>query len=75
MRYFTGPSGRADYGPSPAEIVGSNRIGGMDVFVSFVCCLGYIKKYADIGTRTNTVCFRRLLLARVHLPGLLKEIC
>jgi hypothetical protein len=37
--------------------------------------VGYIKKYADIGTRTNTVCFRRLLLARVQLCGLHKEIC
>ena len=33
-------------------------------------CLGYIKKYADSGTRTNIVCFPRLLLARVQLPGL-----
>src|SRR5215469_16152012 len=38
-------------------------------------CLGYIKKYADIGTRTNTLYFRRLLLARVQLLGLHKEIC
>jgi len=38
-------------------------------------CLGYLKKYADSGTRTNTVYFRRLLLARVQLPGLHKEIC
>ena len=38
-------------------------------------CLGYIKKYADSGTRTNIVCFPRLLLARVQLPGLHKEIC
>ena len=37
-------------------------------------CLGYIKKYADSGTRTNIVCFRRLLLARVQLPGLHEEI-
>jgi hypothetical protein len=43
--------------------------------VSVVCCLGYIKKYADSGTRTNIVCFRRLLLARVQLPRLHKEIC
>ena len=33
------------------------------------------KKYAESGTRTNIVCFRRLLLARVQLPGLHKEIC
>jgi hypothetical protein len=38
-------------------------------------CLVYIKKYADIGTRINIVSFRRLLLARVQLPGLHKEIC
>ena len=31
--------------------------------------------FADSGTRTNIVCFRRLLLARVQLPGLHKEIC
>ena len=32
--------------------------------------------YADSGTRTNIVFFlRRLLLARVQLPGLRKEIC
>jgi len=37
--------------------------------------LGCRKKNADIGTRTNTVYFRRLLLARVKLPVLLKEIC
>jgi len=29
-----------------------------------------VKKYSDSGTRTNIVCFRRLLLARVQLPGL-----
>jgi len=37
--------------------------------------LGRRKKYADIGTRTNTVYFRRLLLARLKLPGLQIEIC
>jgi len=37
--------------------------------------LGCTKKYADIGTRTNTVYFRRLLPTRVQLPGLQKEIC
>jgi len=34
---------------------------------------GYIKKYADSGTQTNIVCFQRLLLARVQLPGLHKK--
>jgi hypothetical protein len=29
-RYFAGSSGRADYGPSPAEIVASNPTGGID---------------------------------------------
>ena len=34
-----GPSGRAVYGRSPAEIVGSNPTQGMDVcVVSVVCC-------------------------------------
>jgi len=37
--------------------------------------LGCRKKYADIGTRTNTVYFRRLLATRLKLPGLQKEIC
>jgi len=37
--------------------------------------LGCGKKYADIGTRTNTVYFRRHLLARLKLPGLQKDIC
>ena len=37
--------------------------------------LGFRKKYADIGTRTNPVYFRRLLATRVLLPGLQKEIC
>jgi len=37
--------------------------------------LGCRKIYADIGTRTNTVYFRRLLPTRVQLPGLQKEIC
>jgi len=37
--------------------------------------LGCRKKYADIGTRTNTVNLRRLLSTRVQQPGLLKEIC
>ena len=36
-------------------------------------CLTYIKKYADSGTRTNTVRFPRLLLERVQLPGLHKK--
>ena len=31
--------------------------------------------YADSGIRTNTVCFGMLLLARVQLPELHKEIC
>ena len=31
VRNFAGPSGRADYGPSPAVIVGSNPTGGMVV--------------------------------------------
>ena len=35
----------------------------------------YIKKYADNGTRTNILCFQRLLLARVQMAGLHKEIC
>jgi hypothetical protein len=43
--------------------------------VTVVCCLGYIKNYADSGTRTKIVCFGRLLLARVQLLGLHKEIC
>jgi len=33
----------------------------------------HIKKYADSGTRTNIVCFPRLLLTRVQLPGLIKK--
>jgi len=37
--------------------------------------LGFRKKYADIGTRTYTVYFRRLLATRVQLTGLKKEIC
>ena len=37
--------------------------------------LGCRKLYDDIGTRTNTVYFRRLLATRVQLPGLRKEIC
>ena len=37
--------------------------------------VGYIKKYADSGTRTNVVCLRRLLLARVQLSWLHTEIC
>ena len=71
MQYFAGPSGLADYGPTHAEIVGSNPTGGTDVlsFVSVVFCLGYINKYADSGTRTNIVCLRRLLLARIHLQS------
>jgi len=54
-------------------------------FVSGVCsegycqhafnCLGYIQKYADSGTRTNIVCFQRLLLTHVQLAGLHKVIC
>jgi len=39
-------------------------------FESVVCCLGYIKKYADSETRGKIVYFRRLVLARVQLPGL-----
>jgi len=37
---LAGPSGRAVYGRSPPEIVGSNPTGGMDVLsvVSVVCC-------------------------------------
>jgi len=37
--------------------------------------LGCRNKYADIGSRTNTVYFRRLLARRVQLRGLQKEIC
>jgi len=37
--------------------------------VNYLACR---KKYADIGTRTNTVYFRRLLLARLKLLGLQK---
>jgi hypothetical protein len=33
--------------------------------VSVVCCLSYIKKYADSGTWTNIVYFRWLLAACV----------
>ena len=36
--------------------------------------LGCRKKYAHIGTRTNTVYFRRLLATRVQLRGLYKEV-
>ena len=39
MWYFAGPSGRAVYGPSPAEIVGSNPTGGMDVCPLWVVCV------------------------------------
>jgi hypothetical protein len=53
-----------------AEIVGSNLS-----FVSVVCGLGFIKKYADSGTQTNILCFRSLLPARTQLTGLYKEIC
>ena len=35
----------------------------------------YVKKYADSGTRTKKVCFRSLLITRVQMPGLHKEIC
>jgi len=31
--------GRADYGPSPAEIVGLNPTGGMDVCLLCVLCV------------------------------------
>jgi len=48
----------------------SHRGHGCSSFVSVVCCLGYINKYADSGTRINTVYFRRLLLARDQMPGL-----
>ena len=37
-------------------------------------CLGYIKKYADSGTRINVVYFRMLLLARIELLRLHNEI-
>jgi len=37
--------------------------------------LGCRKKYAGIGTRTNTVYLRRLLASHVQLPGLPKDIC
>jgi len=37
--------------------------------------MGSRQKYADIGTRTNTFYFRRLLATRVQLPGMQKEIC
>jgi len=39
VRYFAGPSGRADYGPSPAEIVSSNPTGGMDICLLWVLCV------------------------------------
>jgi len=42
-------------------------------FLSVVCCLSYIKKYADSGTRISIVYFLRPLLARVQLPGLHKK--
>ena len=38
-RYFAGPSGWEDYGPSPTEIVGSNPTGGMDVCLLWVLCV------------------------------------
>ena len=37
--------------------------------------LGFRKKYADIGTRTNKFYIRSLLPTLVQLPGLQKEIC
>jgi len=33
----------------------------------------HIKKYADSGSQTNIVCFPRLLLTRVQVPGLIKK--
>ena len=47
----------------------SNSLIAAFYFIRFNC-LGYIKKYANSETRTNTVCFRRLLLARIQLSGL-----
>jgi hypothetical protein len=38
-RYFADPSGRAGYGPSPAEIVVSNPTGGTDVCLLWVLCV------------------------------------
>jgi len=38
-------------------------------------CLGFREKYENIGTRTNTVYFRRLPLARLKLPGPQKDMC
>jgi len=37
--------------------------------------MGRRNNYAEIGTRTNTAYFRRLLAIRVQLPGLHKERC
>jgi hypothetical protein len=34
---MTGPSSQAVYGRSPADIVGSNPTGGMDIY--FECCV------------------------------------
>jgi hypothetical protein len=38
-------------------------------------CLGYLKQYADSGTRTNVVSFFMLLLTGIQLHELHKEIC
>jgi len=76
MRYFAGPSGREDYGSSPAEIVGSNPTGAwMSVFCE--CCVlpRLHKKLPTVGLDTTQFVSKRLLLVRVHLPGLHKEIC
>ena len=39
MHIYSYPSGRAVQGRSPAEIVGSNPTGGIDVFFCCECCL------------------------------------
>jgi hypothetical protein len=62
MKLLCLSGGRADYGPSFADIAVSNPIGSGLSFVSVVCFLGYIKKYADSGTRSIEIHFRRLLV-------------
>jgi len=52
----------------------SHREHGYLSFMSTVCCVSYIKKYADSWTWINIVYFWRPLLARVQLPGLHKEL-
>jgi hypothetical protein len=36
--------------------------------------LSFVKKVPDSGPQMNIVCLRRLLLARIHLPGLRKNM-